>query len=394
MVKCVNNQVYVSLILASIGVLCPLQAMEKDTPSSVEQIVGTQAFNCCYHLEDGVDVRVEQAWRILKMGSTIIKTFVQEVEEVKGIHTFKPDIDKEGHILPNSAINEILTMNWKGRSFHTFFFWWRSDSAIWKAGLSTANKEKESKMTYNFATNLLERNHELKHKYFIGNWEGDSCLLFDADKHLEPEKRRFDESKVPGMIAWLQTRQHAVKKARKDMKGQTQSEVYHYVEVNLVKDALYDKKPRLVTEVLKPSGVDYVSYSSYDVQLKPLKIIEEVLNFIEKYMPENVDINGSRVFIGEFSYPARPKGMQLDAVRHEKMNRDILINFLQCRVLYILYWQMYNNELENKEQRGFWLIDDLGREQPLYRTFRDLFEAQKSFTDLRTETIQWLNERL
>jgi hypothetical protein len=34
----------------------------------------------------------------------------------------------------------------------------------------------------------------------------------------------------------------------------------------------------------------------------------------------------------------------------------------------VLYWQIYNNALTDGRQRGFWLIDDDARKQPVYFT--------------------------
>ena len=40
---------------------------------------------------------------------------------------------------------------------------------------------------------------------------------------------------------------------------------------------------------------------------------------------------------------------------------------------FVLYWEMYNNEVRDGRQRGFWLIDDKGRKQPVYRTLQQYY---------------------
>jgi hypothetical protein len=40
---------------------------------------------------------------------------------------------------------------------------------------------------------------------------------------------------------------------------------------------------------------------------------------------------------------------------------------LQWGCPFLLYWEMYNNEVDKDgKQRGFWLIDDKGVKQPVY----------------------------
>ena len=89
-------------------------------------------------------------------------------------------------------------------------------------------------------------------------------------------------------------------------------------------------------------------------------------------------------------------------------------------VPYILYWAMYNNEVRDikikhkngtvlgikeksediktnneevvlyieKQQQGFWLIDNHNVKPPLYYTLEDLYKAQKGFKDVRQNSIE------
>ncbi len=66
---------------------------------------------------------------------------------------------------------------------------------------------------------------------------------------------------------------------------------------------------------------------------------------------------------------------------------------MQTGVPYILYWEMYNNEVANNEQQGFWLINDKDQKQPLYYTLEGLYKAQKEFKNIRFQSIKWLEER-
>jgi hypothetical protein len=41
---------------------------------------------------------------------------------------------------------------------------------------------------------------------------------------------------------------------------------------------------------------------------------------------------------------------------------------------FVLYWEVYNNEVRDGRQRGFWLIDDIGRKQPVYLTLQQYYQ--------------------
>ena len=326
--------------------------------SSSQQIIGTQAIGASYHFTAD-DPVIEQAKRILDMGSKIIKISV-----------------KEGPVL-----DTILQM-----PFDNYFFWWRSDTKIWENGLSESDKAAEYKATYAFAKRLLTTNPLIKRTYYLGNWEGDWYLI-DPKNPIEPSQK-----KIQGMIDWLNIRQKAVEDARKDVgPNNTLVKVYYYVEVNRVRDAMVNNKSRVVNKVLPKTNVDYVSYSSYDVQQEPVEVIKNTLDYIEANLPKKEGFTGRRVFIGECGIQAKAVGY--NPQKHEKVNRDILIKFLQTGVPYILYWEMYNNEVVDNVQEGFWLINDKDEKQPLYYTLEALYQAQKDFKDIGNQSIKWLQER-
>ena len=50
----------------------------------------------------------------------------------------------------------------------------------------------------------------------------------------------------------------------------------------------------------------------------------------------------------------------------------------------MLYWEMYNNELDKDgKQRGFWLIDERGEKQPAYYTHQRLCQWGREFVAKR-----------
>jgi len=149
--------------------------------------------------------------------------------------------------------------------------------------------------------------------------------------------------------------------------------VYHYTEANRVIDAM-NGLPRVANAVLPNVDVDYVSYSSYDVQSSDQATVNKALDFLQKNLRSKPTIPGMRVFIGEFGIPQESDAVKGNATLHEILNRDIIIKYLTWGVEFILYWEMYNNEVDtNGNQKGFWLINDKEVKLPLYYTFSKLY---------------------
>ncbi len=331
----------------------------KTQPAQQEQIIGTQAIGAAYHFEKDKNPVIEQAEKMLEMGYNMIKVS----------HDEKCPLDK------------LMSM-----PFSTYFLWWRSGSK--KCDLSEADLQAEYKATYDFSKSLLLKNANVEKIFYLGNWEGDWYLLpdYDATKNASPER-------IKGMIDWLNIRQKAVDDARQDVGQKSKSKIYHYAELNRVRDAMDKNMDRLVNKVLPNTNVDYVSYSSYDVQQRSQDTINDTLKYIGKNLKPKAGISGPRVFIGEYGVSAKDVGF--DPQKHEQVNRDITIKYLKSGVPYILYWQIYNNEVQNKgksdeKQVGFWLINDKNEKQPLYYTFEGLLKAQKEFKNVKDESCAWL----
>ena len=61
------------------------------------------------------------------------------------------------------------------------------------------------------------------------------------------------------------------------------------------------------------------------------------------------------------------------------MSRRLIRTALQWGCPFVLYWEMFNNEVDKDgKQKGFWLIDDKGVKQPVY--------------DLHHRFLQWARD--
>ena len=285
---------------------------------------------------------VETAELILEMGSNILK--VRATDE---------------------GVEEAMDL-----PFKYYFIWFRSHSN-WRDGFSQDEKDEEYKETYDYTEKLLSKYDDTGKIFFIGHWEGDWYLLPNYDKEYVPTQESLN-----GMIAYYNTRQQAIEDALQNVEHRN-VDVFQYAEVNRVRDAM-DGKKRLVNEVLPHVDVDYVSYSAYDVQGESESIIHETLDYIESNLKPKAGISGKRVFVGEFAFPAI--NYSFDSIQHEKANREVIIKFLRWGCPFILYWEMYNNEiLDDGTQRGFWLIDDKNVKQELYYTLQGLYSNGKTY---------------
>ena len=83
------------------------------------------------------------------------------------------------------------------------------------------------------------------------------------DNHLTASRKREPSPELlANVAAWVERRQQAVDDAKRDTPG-SDLQVYYYLELNLVWDAIAGK-PRAANAILPVTPVDYVSYSAYE----------------------------------------------------------------------------------------------------------------------------------
>jgi len=226
---------------------------------------------------------------------------------------------------------------------------------------------------FEFVEHLFKVYSNSHKRFFIGHWEGDWILNSPEFQHQSATIERCHK-----MIKWQNIRQIAVDSA-KQKHPNAGVEVYNYVEINRVVDYLDEGLRRFVDGVLPYINPDFVSYSAYDIQKKSVNKIHEVLNFVEsKLLPkENIPFK-KRIFIGEYGVPAFD--VNYDPIKHKQVNLEILKKFVSWGCPYVLYWELFNNEILEKEKKGypkdshigFWLVDDLNQEWPLYQFMQSL----------------------
>jgi endo-1,4-beta-mannosidase len=147
-------------------------------------------------------------------------------------------------------------------------------------------------------------------------------------------------------------------------------------------------KINVVNAVLPHTRLDLVSYSAWDSALehyqKP-QVLREALDFIAANMADSNDFGNKNVYLGEFGIPENLYTLE----QIQKAIPNSVQTALAWGCPYIVYWQLYCNELkDNKERppvrsndavRGFWLIRPDGSKSWVWDYFYGLLnpDSQK-----------------
>lgn len=321
--------------------------------------IGTQTIGPSYGFTSE-DRLIESAKAILTMGSNILKiSLTTSSYNLTG----RPNYGTLAELLRDDpSFSKVLEM-----PFSYYFFWARSH-ANWADGYSNAERLDDSIQIADMTKYLLTKYNNSGKKFFVGHWEGDWYLLPNYDTNYVPSDTRLN-----GMIQWYKARQNAVDEALKTI-PHNNVEVYTYCEVNRVVDAMNGLK-RVVNKVLPFTNVDFVSYSSYDAQSLSQTEFNNVMNYIEANLPPRPMIKGKRVFVGEMGRASYD--LNSSKTQHEAVNRENMRKGIYWGAPFVLYWEMFNNEVPNGVQRGFWLIDDKNEKWPLYITYQNYYTKAK-----------------
>jgi hypothetical protein len=323
--------------------------------------VGSQAFGACYQFTSN-SVVVEQAEQLVRMGSDIVKFSLSPSSP-----------DSEGQSLVSRARDSADHARLFDMPFRHYFMWVSAPTkpkGYWKKGANQELDRQEYEEVHALTRYLLTRYEGTGKTFYLGNWEGDWLLLGTGQhgtNNPPPEA-------VLGMRSWLNARQQAVDDAKR-VTPHKDVDVFFYVEVNRVRDAMRDKPDsnvRLVNAVLPHvAAIDYVSYSSYDAQNLSEPELVKTLDYIVAHTPTNkaAAIPGRRLFIGEYGFG----GGKRTPEQQGEPTRAYIARLLRWGSPFILFWQVYNNEKGN----FFCLIDAQGKETPCYDLHRRFLAASR-----------------
>jgi hypothetical protein len=340
---------------------------------------GTQSIGVRYQFTEDCAV-LESAKQIAALGSDTLKI------------AFTPKYEDDYKLEANPKIQTMLDLAEQVPSFYeamdmpfrNIMLWIYpfsdSQQAFWTGTIDEVEADAVYAEIYEFTVMLLKRYSGSGKSIFLGNWEGDWHVMRENyDYSLDPEPEA-----IAGAIEWFKLREKAVADARRDTPHED-VEVYFYIELNHVGKSMDDDRPTIVNKVLPYIRTDYVSWSSYDVT-KPAALLGgeagrarvfDALDYIEAHLPES-DIPGKRVMIGEYGFELvsfKDKELQL------KYTASIMKWSLEWGCPFILYWELYCNEIEPStgEHRGYWLIDDHGDKQPVWFFHKEFLTKANAF---------------
>lgn len=318
--------------------------------------IGTQTFGARYHFTTNT-VLVETAEAIRGMGSDVIKFYMG-----KSVGGQYPGLTLAATVTNLTTLAQLEPSYRRvlDMPFRHFVIWsycfGASGDAGWGDGFSASERQKEYAEIYDFTRHLLTAYNNSGKSFYLGHWEGDWYLLPGYNTSTNPTP-----TVIQGMIDWLNTRQQAVDDAMRNVPHANVA-VYHYTEVNRVRDAMLNppgSNQRLVNAVLPAvTNLDFVSWSSYDGMNLDRTNLYATLNYIEAHVPTNKAsvIGGRRVWVGEYGW-----GGANTSAEQEPPTRAYLRRLLPWGVRFILFWEIYDNE-----NKAFWLIDSTGAKTPCY----------------------------
>jgi hypothetical protein len=322
--------------------------------------VGTQTIGASYQFTDKPRL-VETAEAIREMGASAIKFRLDRTKR-RGAGTDDRQTLREiaAH---DPVVRQILDM-----PFGHYLLW--AYPLGQGPGQSAAPPARDQEL-YDLCCYLLKTYDGSGKTFYLGHWEGDWELRKRAGSLQDPTPES-----IANKIRWLNRRQRAVDDAKRDTPHHG-VEAFCYAEANRVRDSMKGQ-PGMANAVIPHTQIDYVSYSSYDTSNDKDAETEvpRALDYIESKLPPKPGINGKRVWIGEYGYPACRHSPQEQADR----SRRLIKTALQWGCPLVLYWEIYNNEVDKDgTQRGFWLIDDKGVKQPVYYLHQRLLQWARGY---------------
>jgi hypothetical protein len=356
-------------------------APETNTKKELRDIIGVTHVDGKYHLTKK-DFLNEGAEQILALGSRVIKVWFHNPRKSYSFNSQWPQTNSLVEIAQTKYFRKLFD-----KPFTTYImmcFSFGKNAAYWRNGITSEQKLDEQRQFHELTKYLLTTYKGTGKTFVLQHWEGDWLIRGNYDRNADPTPKA-----ISGMIGWLNARQEGVNQARKEV-GADGVWVYHAAEVNRVVSTMKQGRPNMVDKVLPHTKLDLVSYSAWDATAeyseKP-QILHEALDFIAKNIPDSVEFGNRNVYLGEFGMPEN----KFYPEKIQKVIPGAVETALNWGCPYIVYWQLYCNELKDKKQKplvksndavqGFWLIRPDGSKAWTWDYFYELLnlDGQKKY---------------
>jgi hypothetical protein len=386
-----KNPLYV-ILLAVICISNVPQENKADTTKDrnsaqkheLQDIIGITHVSGKYYLTDK-DYLNEGADQILALGSRVIKVWFDNPPRSYPFNSEWPKMNSFVEMAQSPHFQKLFN-----KPFTTYIMMCFSvghGGGYWINGITEQQKQDEQRQFYELAKYLLTKYKNTGKTFVLQHWEGDWLIRgnFDAKKDPTP-------TAIKSMIEWLNARQAGVNQARREV-GQHGVHVYHAAEVNRVVDSMKHGKPNMVISVLPHTNMDLVSYSAWDAataHFNDPNVLRDALDLIAKNTPDSPDFGDKNVYMGEFGMPEN----EYSAEQIQEAIPNAVQTALDWGCPYIVYWQLYCNELKkgtppvknNDDVRGFWLIRPDGSKAWTWEFFYQLLN-NKSLSQPRGYSI-------
>ncbi|NCU10578.1 MAG: hypothetical protein GXC70_00210 [Sphingomonadaceae bacterium] len=373
-----------ALLPLALGAAAPAQpgascrATAAQAAETYNYTLGTQAIGGGYQFSKDTALK-EQAREIRGLGSNLLKISLAPGAAQK--YGFGPAANGATttlqYVKAAPGVQQVLDMD-----FSHYQLWVHSfTGSQWRDGVSQAEARRYYDEMYQLASWILTRYSGSGKVFMVGNWEGDWLLHGRQGRDGTPPPQA-----IQGMIDWLNIRQKAIDDAKAAVRH-NKVELYHYVEVNLVKKAMQGK-PSIALSVLPATNVDLVSYSSYEAikksQQPDIESIRQPLTQIFRFLEGQLKPKAGlpfdrRVFIGEYGYHAN-KAKPLTVEQQYLKSRYVMQVSIELDLPFALIWQLYNNEYtEDGTSKEMSLIDESGQRRELYYLHQTFLREMKLF---------------
>jgi hypothetical protein len=316
--------------------------------------IGTQTFSGLYQFTSN-NLLIETAQAIYDMGSDNIKMYMGANFPGKYNTNLAPSVTN----LMTLARNEPNCRTVLDMPFRRIIAWTyplsNPDAPFQNGNYTATEAANDYREMYDLTRYLLTNYNNSGKTFYLGHWEGDGYLSVNNWSTNPPP------AEIPAMVAWLNNRQKAIDDA-KAATTFSNVNVFGYSEVNRVRDAMNNgtnNNVRSINYVIPyVTNLDYVSYSSYDAQNLSTANLYATLDYIEAHIPTNkaAVIPGERLWIGEYGWGKSQTSDQQEPTTRAYIQR--LLNYPNHALPFILFWEMYDNELLSDGSDAFFCLID------------------------------------
>jgi hypothetical protein len=346
----------------------PVPKHNDGTQNDWEDFIGVTHINPQYSF--GGSSLQEAGERLMELNTKSIKLYLSpnyrdyyQFDDWNGTHAESP-----AQLASSEHFSTVFQMDFNTYFIGAFSFTEPLYATYWRTEFTEEQKLAEYNQMYDLAYYLLTEYEGTGKTFILQNWEGDWSAMAAPDPSTDPSDDVFRR-----MTEWINIRQNAVNDAR--IAAQAEGvQVYHALEVNLVKKAMNGGKS-VTNDVIPYTYCDYYSYSAYDTILDGPQVFADALDYLQSKADSNLLGGHSRLFVGEFGLPENEFGEQLVM---NKVRMAVEISRAK-QIDHVVYWQLYDNEVYSQleEQtdencRGYWLITPSGRKTAVWAYFYEL----------------------